>query len=171
MALAALERVTLRPLANRGFHCNLPNESRGRDPQGIVAALSYAGEVFEMRLLVIFGGLAFFFVSAFPAWADAKKGEEIFNDMQKGDCKSCHRVDSRKLVGPGLANVTKRHSDVWLKKFLKDPQGTWSSDHPETLELKKRVRKTRVPITVCKKNPMTSDQLQDLVDYLSTLEK
>jgi cytochrome c2 len=105
------------------------------------------------------------------ASADARKGEEFFNSMQGGDCKSCHRVDGSKLVGPGLANVMTRHSNEWLNAFLTDPQATWKSEDPETLELKKRVRKTRVPFTVCKKGPMTSDQLQDLIDYLATLDK
>ncbi len=115
--------------------------------------------------------LVVFFLSFSFAWADAKRGEEFFNSMQGGDCKSCHRVDGSKLVGPGLADVTKRHTNEWLKAFLSDPQATWKSEHPETLELKTRVRKTRVPITTCKKGPMTSEQLQDLLDYLATLDK
>jgi cytochrome c2 len=115
--------------------------------------------------------LAVCLLSVSVASADARKGEEFFNSMQGGDCKSCHRVDGSKLVGPGLANVMTRHSNEWLKAFLTDPQATWKSEDPETLELKKRVLKTRVPFTVCKKGPMTSDQLQDLIDYLATLDK
>lgn len=124
-----------------------------------------------MKIFFYVGASLFYLLGAFPSWADAAKGEEIFNSMQQGDCKSCHRVDGSKLVGPGLADVTKRHSKEWILEFLKDPQSTWKSDHPETIELKDRVRKTRVPFTTCKKNPMTAEQLQDLFDYLSTLEK
>lgn len=124
-----------------------------------------------MKVLSYVGGSLIYLLCSLPTWADAARGEEIFNSMQEGDCKSCHRVDGSKLVGPGLADVTKRHSKEWILEFLKDPQSTWTSEHPETIELKKRVRKTRVPITACKKNPMTAAQLQDLLDYLSTLEK
>ncbi len=103
--------------------------------------------------------------------ADAAKGQAYFESMNGGLCTSCHRVDGRKLVGPGLKNVTKRHTDDWLKAFLSDPKKTWKSDHPETLELKKRVRKSRVPVTACKKNPMEPETLNDLIDYLKTLEE
>lgn len=124
-----------------------------------------------MKIICYLGASLFYLLAALPSWADAVKGEEIFNSMQQGDCKSCHRVDGSKLVGPGLAGVTKRHSKEWILEFLKDPQSTWKGDHPETIELKERVRKTRVPFTACKKNPMTAEQLEDLFDYLSTLEK
>jgi len=65
--------------------------------------------------------------------------------------------------------VSQRHSGEWLASFLSDPQQMWTSDHPETEELKKRIRKSRSPRTLCKKNPMSGEELQDLLDYLSTL--
>lgn len=103
--------------------------------------------------------------------ADAANGQEYFESMNGGLCTSCHRVDGTKLVGPGLKNVTRRHTEEWLREFLSDPKETWKSDHPETLELKERVRKTRVPVTACKKSPMEPDTLQDLIDYMKTLEE
>lgn len=104
-------------------------------------------------------------------WADAAKGEAYFSSINGGNCSSCHYVDGRKLVGPGLKNVTQRHSEDWLKEFLMDPQATWKSDNPETLELKKHVRKTRAPRTVCIKGHMTPEQIQDMTDYLKALER
>ena len=101
--------------------------------------------------------------------ADANQGKEYFESMNGGFCTSCHRVDDSKMVGPGLAGVSERHSEEWLRLFLSDPRQTWKSDHPETIELKERVRKTRAPVTTCKKNPMTSEQLDNLIDYLKTL--
>ena len=109
-------------------------------------------------------------LSAPLAWGDAQKGEAYFNDTDQGNCASCHYPDGRRLVGPGLQGVTSRHSDEWLDKFLKDPQQVWQSDHPETLELKKRVRKTRAPVTVCRKEHMTPEVQSNLMDYLKTLE-
>jgi len=100
--------------------------------------------------------------------ADSNKGEKYFHDEQAGNCKSCHYTDGRRLVGPGLRGVTERHSGEWLRSFLQDPQQTWSSDHPETLELKQRVRKKRAKVTTCKKQPMDAEGLQDLIEYLQT---
>jgi len=101
--------------------------------------------------------------------ADTSKGEAYFSNLNGGQCHSCHRTDGRKSVGPGLKAISERHTDEWLELFLTDPQQTWSSSHPETTELKKRVRKKRAPRTVCKKNPMTNEELQSLLSYLKTL--
>lgn len=116
-------------------------------------------------------GVLFLALPMSAVQADAAKGQAYFEDMNGGLCTSCHRVNGSKLVGPGLKNVTQRHSDEWLREFLSDPKKTWKSEHPETLELKKRVRKTRVPVTACKKNPMEPGTLDDLMDYLKTLEE
>ncbi len=113
----------------------------------------------------------FCLLPAFAVQADAANGQEYFESINGGLCTSCHRIDETKLVGPGLKNVTGRHSEEWLKMFLSNPKQTWQSDHPETLELKKRVRKTRVPVTACKKSPMDPGTLQDLIDYLKTLSE
>lgn len=101
--------------------------------------------------------------------ADASKGEVYYSSLNGGQCHSCHRIDGKKSVGPGLKDVGKRHSDEWLESFLTDPQKVWSSDHPETIDLKKRVRKSRAPRTVCKKNTMSEEELQNILNYLSTL--
>lgn len=122
------------------------------------------------RTLLWAGALACWLpVSAIQA--DAAKGRAYYESMNGGLCTSCHRVDGSKLVGPGLKNVAKRHTDGWLRDFLSDPKKTWKSDHPETVELKRRVRKSRVPVTACKKNPMEPGTLDDLIDYLKTLDE
>jgi len=102
---------------------------------------------------------------------DAEKGAEFFKNINGGHCVSCHYTDGRKMVGPGLKNVTQRHSDEWLHKFLSNPQATWKGDDAETMELKKRVRKTRSPVTSCRKNPMSDGELNDLLAYLKSLEE
>ncbi len=104
------------------------------------------------------------------AWADPESGKEFFRSIQGGNCKTCHYTNSLRLVGPGMENVTRRHTDEWLRLWLKDSQETWRSDHPETVELKERVRKTRVGATSCQKGEMTEVQLGDLLDFLDTLE-
>ncbi len=119
--------------------------------------------------LLIFA-LLLWLASAPLSRGDATKGEEYFKDPEQGNCQSCHYPDSRRLVGPGLRGVTQRHSEEWLEMFLKDPQKTWESDHHETLDLKKRVRKTKVPITVCRKENMTEETYKNLMDYLKSLQ-
>jgi cytochrome c2 len=104
------------------------------------------------------------------ASADAAAGKTFFDSIEGGNCKGCHYTTRLRMVGPGLENVTKRHSEEWLLLWLHDPQGTWKGDHPETRELKERTRKAKAPATSCVKKPMDEMQTRDLVDYLKTLE-
>lgn len=114
-------------------------------------------------------GLAIFAIGK-PALADASRGEAYFSDFNGGGCNSCHYTDDRKMVGPGLKGVSERHSEEWLRQFLTDPQATWKSDHAETLELKKRMKKKRAPRTLCRKNEISEQQLTNLIVYLNSLQ-
>lgn len=44
----------------------------------------------------------------------AKKGQDIA-DLK---CLSCHKTTDEKLVGPGWAGVTKRHTPEWIMNFM-----------------------------------------------------
>lgn len=59
------------------------------------------------------------------AAGDAKKGEELF--ASKG-CKACHNLDATKLVGPGLAGVSKRRSDAWVARMILKPEEMVKTD-------------------------------------------
>lgn len=48
----------------------------------------------------------------------AQDGESIF----KAKCSACHRVDGKKLVGPGLGNIGDKRSQEWLISWIKDSQ-------------------------------------------------
>ncbi len=114
-------------------------------------------------------GLAIFAIGT-PVLADTSRGEAYFSDINGGGCNSCHYIDERKMVGPGLKGVSERHSEEWLRQFLTDPQATWKSDHAETLELKERMKKKRAPRSLCRKNEISEEQLTDLIDYLNSLQ-
>lgn len=44
----------------------------------------------------------------------AAKGESI----SQTKCMSCHKTTDEKLVGPGWAGVTKRHTPAWIMNFI-----------------------------------------------------
>ena len=51
--------------------------------------------------------------------ADAAKGEKLF----KANCAACHRIDSKKLTGPGLGGIMERvPSKEWLYDWVKNSQ-------------------------------------------------
>ncbi len=101
---------------------------------------------------------------------DPDAGKQFFDSIRGGNCKICHYTNERRMVGPGMRNVTRRHTEDWLRMWLNDPQGTWRSGHPETEELRTRTRKNKVPVTACVKQPMTEKQVDDLISFLKTLE-
>jgi nitrite reductase (NO-forming) len=43
-------------------------------------------------------------------------------------CLACHTVGEGKKLGPDLAGVTKRRTDVWLARWLKEPEKMLESD-------------------------------------------
>jgi cytochrome c551/c552 len=106
-------------------------------------------------------------VAAPFAHADAKKGEALFNDKGATKCLVCHAV-GKKLVGPDLAGVSKRHSKAWMVKWLAKPQDAWSSNDPETVQLKKSVHKETAPKTGHMPPPLTDEQASDIADFLMT---
>ena len=101
--------------------------------------------------------------------ADADAGKELFESAESGNCVTCHHTTALNKVGPGLQDVSERHSEQWLHSWMKDPQGTWRSEHPETLELRERTSKLRTRMTSCVKKPMPEQGVMNLIDYLGTL--
>jgi cytochrome c2 len=98
---------------------------------------------------------------------DAGKGKGLFEGA--GKCKTCHKIDSAKLVGPGLAGVKDRHSDGWLHKWIGAPQAVWEANDAEVAELKKRVGKADKPKTAMAPGKLTDAEIDDVVAYLKTL--
>lgn len=47
----------------------------------------------------------------------AKRGEEISSTK----CNSCHKMTDERLVGPGWAGVTAKHTPYWILNFITNP--------------------------------------------------
>ena len=112
------------------------------------------------------------FASTALAAGDAEKGKAVFNDKKLGQCSVCHNITAKKKVGPGLAGTKDKHTDAWLKKYLKDPQKVWVENDDETKEMKTRLKKTKKKKTAMKlkyKKKFTDENLDDLIAYLKTL--
>jgi len=62
--------------------------------------------------------------SATPSDPDAVQGKLNFESK----CLACHSVGGGRKLGPDVAGVTKRRSDTWLTRFLKDPQEMLKTD-------------------------------------------
>ncbi|MBI5178958.1 MAG: cytochrome c [Nitrospinae bacterium] len=107
-------------------------------------------------------------VSLVPlAYADAKRGEALFNDEKATKCIGCHRF-GQAMVGPDLAGVSQRHTRSWIVRWLINAPATWNAKDPESEELRKRVKKKKVPVPAHAPPALTRQQVQDITDYLMT---
>jgi mono/diheme cytochrome c family protein len=97
-----------------------------------------------------------------------RDGKSLFYNF--GGCSTCHRVNADKLVGPGLAGVSKIHSDAWLKKWLKFPEKTWEENDPETAEMRARLgegKKSKPGMKLVRE--FSDEEIDALVDFMKTL--
>ena len=93
------------------------------------------------------------------AAGDAKKGEELF--ASKG-CKACHNLDATKLVGPGLAGVTKRRSEAWIARMILKPEEMVKTDD----EAKKLL--AAYMTAMANQNVSAEAEMPHLIAYLKT---
>ncbi len=95
---------------------------------------------------------------------DTGSGAKLWKSKK---CKNCHKISAKKKVGPGLAGVTERRSEEWLKKWLSDPQATWEENDAETQDLKKwkkgadKSKKTKMKIP-----KLSEGEIDDLLAYI-----
>lgn len=106
-------------------------------------------------------------VTSGAAYADVNAGKSLFEGPVK--CINCHNINDKKKVGPGLAEITKRTTEDWLKKWLKDPPAVWNAGDDYTKKLKETMKKADKPKPSHTTRPLTDPEIGDLLDYMKTL--
>jgi mono/diheme cytochrome c family protein len=54
----------------------------------------------------------------------AAEGKKVYEVK----CAACHKLTNEKLVGPGWAGVTKKHSPEWIMNFITNPDAMIDKD-------------------------------------------
>lgn len=112
----------------------------------------------RIALRVFFVSTAFFFLPLLPLLAQ-QNGESIFKET----CASCHTVGRGVLVGPDLASVQNRHSEEWIKNFIKSSQTVIKSGDKYADSLFKAFNQMPMP-----DHPnLTDDQIKGILAYIS----
>lgn len=91
-------------------------------------------------------------------------------DFFRQNCASCHTIGGGRLVGPDLKGVLERTDRSWLRRFLPDPKAMIDAGDPDAVRLFTESRGTYMP-TIPGLTPERIDQLLDLIEYESGLEK
>ena len=71
----------------------------------------------------------------------AQDGEGLF----KSTCAACHKTTSKKLIGPGLANIHEKRSIEWFKKFVTSSQSFINSGDAEAVKVFEEYNKIPMP--------------------------
>ncbi|WP_026977184.1 c-type cytochrome [Flavobacterium tegetincola] len=71
---------------------------------------------------------------------DAAAGKALFN----ANCAACHKLDA-KMTGPALRNISERHSNDWLKSWVKNSQAMVKSGDAAAVKLFEENNKAIMP--------------------------
>lgn len=82
--------------------------------------------------------ISFLFLSLL---SEAQDGEAIF----KSTCAACHTTTSKRLVGPGLANIQDRVTIEWFTKFVRSSQTLINSGDAEAVRIFEEYDKVVMP--------------------------
>jgi cytochrome c2 len=108
------------------------------------------------RIALITLGCAALTMAAAPAFAqDAKKGAEVFVTAK---CTKCHSIAGKGNAKGKLDEVGSKLTAAEIKSWLETPA-----------EMAAKAKETRKP--VMKKTPLSKDDEEALIAYLSTLKK
>jgi mono/diheme cytochrome c family protein/cbb3-type cytochrome oxidase subunit 3 len=118
---------------------------------------SYKYQFGFRRVFNTFALIGFLFSSAF-ALAQGN-GEKLF----KQNCSSCHQVSTKKLVGPGLLDITKRRSENWLISFIKDSQKLIKSGDADAVKVFKENNELMMP-----PQNLSEEDIKSILTYIES---
>lgn len=85
------------------------------------------------------------------------EGQQLFNTH----CRTCHYKDSRKLVGPGLAGITRRQTISQIKKWILNSAALIASGDPYAVKLYKEYNGLQMPMI-----PLSNDEIEAIIFYI-----
>ncbi len=92
-----------------------------------------------MKIMKTLALLSFVIISSGIVYA--QDGESVF----KSNCAACHTVGRGKLVGPDLAGIDSRRSEMWLVKWIKSSQQLVKSGDKDAADVFEQNNKIVMP--------------------------
>ena len=90
------------------------------------------------------------------------EGKRIFVSR----CASCHNVN-KLIVGPALAGVSDRHTEVWIAKFIQSSQSVIKSGDKAAAALYEKFNRVAMPDHA----DLTAQHIKDILAYIKTETK
>lgn len=110
-------------------------------------------QVWNILLFIAFGLISYNGISA--------SGQELFEQ----NCKSCHAITSKKMVGPGLLGVNDKYEEDWLVSWIKDPMGMVNSGDENAVAIYEEFNKTPMPGF----SQFSDSEIKDILSYLESV--
>jgi mono/diheme cytochrome c family protein len=144
------------------LHINLPREikkPRFYMPHSNRSRSSLQNTQFNLLFKLTFA-ILFFFSSMASFAQSVEEGEKLF----KQNCASCHHVDARKAVGPGLAGVFDRvpqPAEDWLIRWIKNSQALVKAGDAYAVKIFEEYNKSVMPAQA-----LSDDQIKSVLAYI-----
>jgi cytochrome c551/c552 len=90
----------------------------------------------------------------------AQNGESLF----KTTCAACHSTTSKKLIGPGLANIHEKRSKEWFKKFVASSQSMIKSGDADAVKIFEEYNQIIMP-----DQALSDAELNAVFDYIKSV--
>jgi protein SCO1/2 len=102
------------------------------------------------------------------SYADAPRGPRpsAGEDLFRQKCAACHTIGRGDLLGPDLADVTRRRDRAWLARWLADPRKLVEEKDPIAAELSSRSGAVRMPNLA-----LTRSEIDALIVYMESASR
>lgn len=94
----------------------------------------------------------------------AKTPEMIGEKIFLNNCSSCHKQGKDDLVGPGMADITKRRKKEWIIAFIKNSQAMMAKGDTAAINVYKKYNKAMMTSFL-----LPEVEMEQLYKYLETL--
>ena len=105
-----------------------------------------------VTLIILFSS-----ISSIHAQENILDGKTIF----KSRCASCHAID-RRVIGPALKNVDKRHEEKWIVSFVHSSQTVIKSGDEAATNLFQEYNQTIMP----DHKDLSEAQIKNIISYI-----
>jgi len=89
---------------------------------------------------------------------NAQDGGALF----KAKCAACHRVDAKRVVGPGLEGINEKRSREWLVSWIKDSQALIASGDADAISIFEEYNK----VAMMPFSDLSDAEIVALLDYI-----
>lgn len=119
-------------------------------------------KTFSPNKFIFFFLLSLFFILISDAKSQ-EKGKELFEK----NCAICHKLNTDKLVGPGLEDINKKRKKDWLIKFIRSSKDLIKSGDRDAVKIYEEFNKVDMPDMP----KLSTQDIEEILTYIDSYVK